>query len=636
MSTVSALGLGLKAMLVTKTKSVIKRNTNLSYLPLLCLTFSLSATQLSASEARSTNSTQNSESSSNSDELQPRLISYTPMPCVAADTRFSIVGTQFEQLEPAVTNIRLAIEFEGQREPIAYQIKSNSLLSALMPKQVENLSSVRIGLTPNKNWRSNSIEIRICAASEPDITTLTSRRRPGNSDRESHPGNSTDSSSERNQREVQTKPDPDIPDPDKPDTEADSDSESDPNSNLRRRIANRQTQGNLLGTGLPSLPPELRLKKTSDALSYVSNELVAVSADIDQAKQLAQIMSGFQARAIRRKTMGALDMVLTTFKLAPGSTVNNILEQLRVSHPEIWIDANHFYYPNADSVGDKQSNPKAKVATNRRTKLFSSINLASDSTSRHQCHSKVKIGILDGPVDQKVDSLASQSIVQKQLFSRGKKPASAKHATAIASLLVGSTKYPDLTGVISHAELAVGVVMQAQANDKKKTFTTTENLILGLNWLVEQQVGVINLSLGGPRNALLEIALTKVLALDIGVVAAAGNGGSNATRSYPAAQSGVIAVSALDYEGNLAEDATQGDYIALSAPGVDIWVASSNSDGRYLSGSSLAAPLVAAALAQLGGSPKHSSQLFKSSQDLGEPGKDSKFGWGLLQFPPCN
>jgi len=378
----------------------------------------------------------------------------------------------------------LVIELNGVHQPLEYRQKNDSVIVATLPSQLANMTSVRAGLVPDKNWHQNSLEIELCSADETANTNSAAR--------------------EPSRRETPIEPDVSI---------VDATTSVDPNKDLRRRIANTQTGGSLIGSGLPGLPQELRLKQSNDTSSYVSYELIAVSVDIDQSKQLAKVMSGYQARAIRRKNMKALGMVLTTFRLPPSAKVREILEQLRNSNPEIWIDANHFYYPSAKANLNKKA-----IKKNKRTNLFNTIGLVNN----HQCTTKIKIGILDGPVEQNVESLTNQSIKQKQMFSRGKKPASASHGTAIASLLVGSPEFPDLSGVISHAELAVAVVMQENPEDKKKFFSTTESLILGLNWLVEQQVNVINLSLGGPRNALLEVALMKVLELDIGVVAAAG------------------------------------------------------------------------------------------------------------------
>jgi len=106
--------------------------------------------------------------------------------------------------------------------------------------------------------------------------------------------------------------------------------------------------------------------------------------------------------------------------------------------------------------------------------------------------------------------------------------------------------------------------------------------------------------------------------------------------SYPAAQAGVVAVTDVDRNNVVASDASQGDYIDLAAPGVDLWVAAPGGGGRYTSGSSMAAPLVAAALARLDGSSTQGELLFRMAKDLGQPGKDPIYGWGMLQFPVCS
>lgn len=542
--------------------------------------------------------------------LLPILTAYSPMPCVNPGGQATISLSITEGYKPATKTLDLIVESQGTQANLIALLKNKQSISITVPELVANRPEFKIGLKSDKNWKRNALSIKVC---NPHRTQIRQ-------DNESQPTRQT------NERQAARKPRAESDNqPSKPTREQQTNGD---NEDLQRRIANRQADGSLIGSGLPSLPEELRLKKNKDTSSYVSNELVAVSADIDQAKQLAQIMSGYQARAIRRKTMKSLGMVLTTFRLAPGYNVTDMLEQLRTDSPDIWIDANHYYFPNKSSRKNQQE--KSSVNPSRE-KLFSNINYSVNK----QCSKNLKIGLLDGPVNTSVESLAAQSIKQKNMFSRGKKIASSNHATAIASLIVGNKEFPGLAGIASEAELFVGVVMQSDPDDDKKSFSTTESLILGLNWLVEQKVNVINLSLGGPRNALLEIALMRVLSLDIGVVAAAGNGGNNSQQSYPAAQNDVIAVSAVDSELHLAEDATQGDYIELAAPGVDLWVPYAQSKAHYLSGSSLAAPLVAVALAQLGGSAKQAEALFKTSKDLGEPGKDPKYGWGLLQFPQC-
>jgi subtilisin family serine protease len=120
------------------------------------------------------------------------------------------------------------------------------------------------------------------------------------------------------------------------------------------------------------------------------------------------------------------------------------------------------------------------------------------------------------------------------------------------------------------------------------------------------------------------------------LVAAAGNDGPNAEPVYPAAYDGVIAVTAVDTARNPYRRAVRGDHIDIAAPGVGVWTAASVSGARQKSGTSFAAPFVTAAVSVLlaakpGLSPQEvEAELMASAEDIGKPGKDAVYGWGLL------
>ena len=112
------------------------------------------------------------------------------------------------------------------------------------------------------------------------------------------------------------------------------------------------------------------------------------------------------------------------------------------------------------------------------------------------------------------------------------------------------------------------------------------------------------------------------------IVAAAGNNGPGAAPSYPAAYPGVIAVTAVDRNLAIYSRATQGEYIDIAAPG---------GGGIARSGTSYAVPFISAAAAILRASdalPDAASvqtTLEGRTLDLGKPGRDRTFGFGLLQ-----
>lgn len=120
------------------------------------------------------------------------------------------------------------------------------------------------------------------------------------------------------------------------------------------------------------------------------------------------------------------------------------------------------------------------------------------------------------------------------------------------------------------------------------------------------------------------------------MVAAAGNGGPAALPAYPAAYPGVVAVTAVDAAGRPYLYANRGSYIMFSARGVEIPLPASAGAPARVSGTSYAAPVVAALAAKRlrGQDPRTAASLIESlkreARHLGPPGRNTIFGYGLL------
>lgn len=169
---------------------------------------------------------------------------------------------------------------------------------------------------------------------------------------------------------------------------------------------------------------------------------------------------------------------------------------------------------------------------------------------------------------------------------------------------------------------------------------------------------VINLSLGSEASSTVEQdVFNAVRARGVIVVAAAGNGASN-IKTYPAAYEGVFSVSAVDYSSNLAYYSNFGETIDVAAPGGDNTV-DLNADGYpdgilstrgddtsgtivmnygFSQGTSMAAPhvtgvaaLMKAVWPQMGYNEFNGLLRTGSiTDDLGGPGRDDDYGFGLL------
>ena len=167
-------------------------------------------------------------------------------------------------------------------------------------------------------------------------------------------------------------------------------------------------------------------------------------------------------------------------------------------------------------------------------------------------------------------------------------------------------------------------------------------IISGLEWAVDNKMDIVVMSFGDSSdNLAIHTAVDNAYNAGLLLVAAAGNtdGGSV---MYPAGYDSVIAVSATDRSDLNTNFDPIDPKIELSAPGVDI---NSTINGGYgiKSGTSMAAPHVAGVAALIystnfpdvnGDGVRNNTDvriiLQKSAKDLGGPGRDIKYGYGLV------
>jgi len=159
-----------------------------------------------------------------------------------------------------------------------------------------------------------------------------------------------------------------------------------------------------------------------------------------------------------------------------------------------------------------------------------------------------------------------------------------------------------------------------------------------IDFAVEQaHVQVINLSLVmTSENDLVDAAVRRAIGAGVVVVAAAGNHGEDGDniKTWPAAIPGVIAVAAVGPDGTRAAFSQRGDFLAISAYGVNVTVANRGSGNIADQGTSFSAPFVAATAALLlqrfpGIGPDAVLRRLQATADPA-PGGPNEYGAGLL------
>jgi len=279
--------------------------------------------------------------------------------------------------------------------------------------------------------------------------------------------------------------------------------------------------------------------------------------------------------------------------------------------PNAEIDVNHLYFEQAEPV---------PVGADTGAANFS----LSDATG-------LSIGMIDTELDASHPALEDASVTAQD-FVRVDRPRPSDHGTAIASLLVGQSE--TYTGLLPKADLyAASVFFETTAGSNS---ATTDSLVAGLAWLVDADVDIINMSLSGPPNAILQRAVARVQEQNKVLVAAVGNDGPMAAPRYPAAYEGVIGVTAVSDANTIFRLAGRGAHVDFSAPGIGITHAARGNSYHVSSGTSFAAPYVTAsyALALKRHTPEVAYDVLAvTAEDLGQIGFDPIYGHGLIRPP---
>ena len=326
---------------------------------------------------------------------------------------------------------------------------------------------------------------------------------------------------------------------------------------------------------------------------------ILIATGIDEAMIARAAEKGF--RLLDRERIEGLGLDIVRFTVPDGRSLARAQKQLAKLLPDADIDADHIYFAS----GPGGLLPAAKLAA-----AFPP--------------GKASLGLIDGGVAAH-PSLAGR--VAQRGFAAGA-PVASRHGTAVASLLVGSGA---VRGSAPGQRLLVADVYGADPAGGNASA-----IARALGWLAQNGVAVTTISLVGPDNKLLALAVSRAQQRGMLIVAAVGNDGPAAPPAYPASYGGVFAVTGVDARNRALPEAGRARHIDFAAPGDAVLAATGPVSTDRLRGTSFAAPLVAGRLVLHYPAPAIDrigpavSALVMEARDLGKRGRDQIYGHGLI------
>ena len=241
---------------------------------------------------------------------------------------------------------------------------------------------------------------------------------------------------------------------------------------------------------------------------------------------------------LRTEELADLGVKITVLQTPEGMSASRGLKKLRKLDPEGTYDFNHVYLDERREYGAHGPAGAGRRTYRRRRRRA----CASDSSTAASMRNHVSL----------------RANIVHAVGCDGA-PVPSAHGTAVASLLAGSSG--SFHGAAPRAELfAVDVYCG------RPTGGAVDSVAAAFGWMARYRVAVINVSLVGPRNALLERVVASLVSRGHLIVAAVGNDGPAAAPLFPAAYDGVVAVTAVDQRHRVLIEACRGKHLDVAAP----------------------------------------------------------------------
>jgi hypothetical protein len=377
--------------------------------------------------------------------------------------------------------------------------------------------------------------------------------------------------------------------------------------------------GNCSGQGATGSNDRKIKSKTGNTSLQASLGSRAIVAEIDGTLSDTQIDALARRHGLRRIGSQSFELIGATiglFRITGGKTVEAASGEFAGDGSVRSVQPNFRYILQDQNAGLSGGDPAQYALSKLRLPQAHAL---ADGAN-------VAIAVIDSGIDLKHPEFAGVTITAFDALESKEGPHA--HGTGVAGAIVAHVR------LMGSAPAAHILAIRAFGTSGKAPESTSFVILRGLDLAASHGARIVNMSFAGPKDAIVGRGLAALAARNIVMVAAAGNAGPKSPPLYPAADPSVMAVSATDAQDRLFAASNRGSYIALAAPGVDLFLPAPDDKYQITSGTSFSSAYisgVAALVLQRNPALKPDevrAVLTKTARDLGPPGPDDQFGAG--------
>lgn len=299
-------------------------------------------------------------------------------------------------------------------------------------------------------------------------------------------------------------------------------------------------------------------------------------------RNLDRLARDYGLRRLRGWPIRSLGVYCEVFEVGPGQDVDAMISLLgNDSRVDLAERMQRF-----DTLGAHYDDPYADLQP-------AVAELALEPAHRLATGRGVTVAIIDSQIDVSHPELRHSITLARDLVTNGPSGPPEIHGTAVAGVIASAANNTEgIVGIAPDARLAALRACWAPDRDTSAARCSSFSIAEALELALDLDAKIINLSLTGPRDALLGRMLDEALARGIIVVAASANG-PGGDRGFPASHPGVIAAQS-ETDADSAPTA-----LLLTAPGTEILTTIPAGGYGFFSGSSFAAAHVTGVAALL-------------------------------------